>query len=1123
MFRLIRYFSIASLALIIVAAGLLGAWYRHIAVGNLLQVGERNNVLLASVLSNALQRHFEPLLEEGAAKTADPATHGGNLAGLRAALMHHARGLSIVKVKIYNREGMTVFSSDASQIGEDKRGNAGFQRALTGEPASEMTRRDTFSAFEQTVENRDLISSYVPVRRGQTGAVYAVFEIYDDVTPLLAQIGELQKRIIAGVVTILLCMYGVLFLIVRRADRILHEQHTDRLRLAVDAAGMTHWEWDVASDQTRWGERHEQLLGPLPPGASRYPDFRDMVHAQDRERFLNAGRATLNEGAPYEVEFRFIRTDGRMCWLRHTGKAVRGADGRVERLLGVTQDVTARHDMARELLETQQRSDALIESIPAQAWMKDREGRFIAVNRAWRQRFGLASDDVIGRKADAIFPQSLADKREREELLAIQSRSEQRFEQHFEIDGEARWSETIETPIFDDHGEVSGTVGMSFDTTARKQAETALREMNENLEKLVTARTQDLRASERRFRQVAQAASGYLWDLDREQRYTYVSDRAESLFGYTPAEMLGRKPAEFMPPGEHERVNEWLRQNTQPDGSFRNLEHRSIAKSGAIFWQSVSTVPLVDDNGVVAGTRGSAVDITERKLTELALQESEIQLQGILGSTADGILAVDHQGRVIRTNRRFAQLWRIPQYLLDSRDEQSLLNFVVGQLADPVAFLQRVRDLYRSDAEDTDTIDFNDGRVFERFTAPLILNEAVVGRVWSFRDITHRRRAEMARAQLEEQLRESQKMEAIGTLAGGIAHDFNNILPAIFGNLELARQDLPPGHSALDSLNEIYRASSRANNLVRQILTFSRRQVTDKRVINLAEVSAESIQLMRAAMPAVVEIDAQLSESLPPVLADATQIHQVMDGAPGRIEIRVEAAALDVPAAAAAGLTAGHYVRVAVSDNGKGMDEAVRARIFEPFFTTKPMGQGTGLGLSVVHTIVKNHGGGIVVDSQPGKGTRVDLYFPCALDVALADALPPEVPAAAMVMPVPTRKRVLFVDDDEALVRVMTRLLERAGCDVSAHVAGERALAAFRAARAGFDLAVTDFNMPLMSGLDVARALLAERSDLPVIITSGYVTDELLTEAARIGVMKVVGKSDSTANLLAQITQALAS
>ncbi|HJV68781.1 hybrid sensor histidine kinase/response regulator [Ideonella sp.] len=398
-----------------------------------------------------------------------------------------------------------------------------------------------------------------------------------------------------------------------------------------------------------------------------------------------------------------------------------------------------------------------------------------------------------------------------------------------------------------------------------------------------------------------------------------------------------------------------------------------------------------------------------------------------------------------------------------------------------------------------------------------------------------RRQAELDLRQFEAQLRHAQKMESIGTLAGGIAHDFNNILGAILGNATLLRQALGPDHPCLVSIDEIQRVGLRARELVRQILAFSRKQPQELRVQPLAPIVAETHTLLRATLPTRVSLEAAVPPASPCARADATQVQQVLmnlctnawhalpDGT-GRItigldETRLDAGSADLAALGEAGVLApGRYAHLWVSDTGVGMDAAVRERIFEPFFTTKPVGQGTGLGLSVVHGIVTSHGGGIRVDSEAGLGTTFHLYFPACDMPAAGEAEP-----ARATVPVGGRgERVVYIDDDETMMLVAARLLQGAGYEVSAYTDARAAIDAVRAAPESVDLVVTDFNMPDCSGLDVAGELAFVRPDLPVIISSGYLTEDLRTRAAALGVRGLLEKENSFEQLCPLVAQVLA-
>ena len=380
-------------------------------------------------------------------------------------------------------------------------------------------------------------------------------------------------------------------------------------------------------------------------------------------------------------------------------------------------------------------------------------------------------------------------------------------------------------------------------------------------------------------------------------------------------------------------------------------------------------------------------------------------------------------------------------------------------------------------------------------------------------DVTERKHAEAQRLELEAQLREAQKIQAVGTLASGIAHDFNNIVGAILGYVALARQDLAAGMAAGQHLQRIETAGQRARSLVQRILSFSRPQPTTLDNLVLQASINETVGVLQATLPTVVTLETRLPDEPVHVLADGTQLQQVLlnlctnawhalRGSTGRIEIGLEALAHDA-AARPAELPPGPFAHVWVSDNGCGMDDATRARIFEPFFTTKPVGQGTGLGLAAVHGIVGAHHGAILVDSQPGRGSSFHLYFPRVAPGTVLPALPP---AEATMPAMGGTGHVLYVDDDESMALLADALLSRAGCQVTTFVEAERALEAVRASPDAFDLVVTDFNMPRLSGLDLARELRSIRGGLPVIIGSGHIDEQLRDDAARLGIEALLNK-----------------
>jgi signal transduction histidine kinase/ActR/RegA family two-component response regulator len=395
-------------------------------------------------------------------------------------------------------------------------------------------------------------------------------------------------------------------------------------------------------------------------------------------------------------------------------------------------------------------------------------------------------------------------------------------------------------------------------------------------------------------------------------------------------------------------------------------------------------------------------------------------------------------------------------------------------------------------------------------------------------DVTNQREAEGQRRQLEEQLRQAQKLEALGTLAGGIAHDFNNILSGIVSLSEVSLLDNPDNQGLQDNLGEVLKASQRAANLIRQILSFSRQDAQDRVSQQLGPVVDEALTLLRATLPTSIEIQRVIDAGLPSVMANSTQIHQViinlgtnaayaMKGRKGQLRVRLEQIDIgDVAASRHATLPIGEYVRLSVEDTGAGMEPATIRRVFEPFFTTKPAGEGTGLGLSVVHGIVKEHGGAITVQSEVGSGTALAIYLP-ALPLS---ALPPV--ASVKPMAQGAGQRVLFVDDDASLRSVAGKMLRRLGYEPVVFETAEQVLAAFQAQPTKFDVLVSDLAMPGLSGLELALQMLRIRPGFPIVLASGFGGELTRAEARKLGIVDLVSKPLDFQTLADALERALA-
>jgi two-component system cell cycle sensor histidine kinase/response regulator CckA len=480
----------------------------------------------------------------------------------------------------------------------------------------------------------------------------------------------------------------------------------------------------------------------------------------------------------------------------------------------------------------------------------------------------------------------------------------------------------------------------------------------------------------------------------------------------------------------------------------------------------------------------------ERKQAEEALRESEERYRILFEDSRDAVYITTREGKLINANQSALDLFGY------SREELTSVNTLQLYVhpSDASKFQKEIKEKgFVRDYE----VAFRkkDGTEMDCLLTTT-LRRADGGGILAYqgivRDITKRRQAEEEHRKLEVQLEQAQRMEAIGTLAGGIAHDFNNILSAIMGYTELVREDVPEGTKAHANLQEVLNAGIRAKDLVGQIRAFSRQREHEQKPVRISGIIKEALGLLRPSLPTTIEIRQNIQTESDTVLADPSQIHQVlmnlctnaahaMCEKGGILELTLEEVDFDThDVASYPGLTPGAYVRLSVSDTGHGMNRRVMKRIFDPYFTTKEKGVGTGLGLAVVDGIVKTHGGAINVYSELEKGTTFHIYLP-------RTEHPRGVVEAEEIKPFPTgHEHILFVDDEKLLVDIGFQMLERLGYQVTARTSSTEALEAFRAQPEKFDLVITDRTMPNMTGETLAKELTQIRPDIPVILCTGY-------------------------------------
>lgn len=550
--------------------------------------------------------------------------------------------------------------------------------------------------------------------------------------------------------------------------------------------------------------------------------------------------------------------------------------------------------------------------------------------------------------------------------------------------------------------------------------------------------------------------------------------------------------------------------------AFRNVPLLAASAGGGQRHLVISGEPVFGRRAF-AGYRGVGNDITGYREAQLALNASESQLAAVIDAATEAVITVDAQGRIVVFNEAAGAMFGCRR--ADALGAP-LQRFLPGALPFAPCRDEAGRGPGRAPRVLACSLPLrgvrpNGGDFPLEASISLIQLQGRTLYCLVLRDLTERVAAEEARRTLESQLRQSQKMEALGTLAGGIAHDFNNIVAAILGNAELARANLQQPQLTQVFLGEISKAGLRARDLVQRIMAFSRNQPPLFRCQLLHPLIEEGVQLLRAMLPSGIEVVYQAESRSLYVNADGSQISQVLmnlgtnawqslGSAPGQIIVRLR--------------ECNGEARMAVTDTGCGMDAATIQRIFEPFYTTKAKGEGTGLGLPVVHGIVRSHGGHIEVTSVPGRGSTFEVSLPLVPQPECAAPEPPASPAGEVRG---RGQHVLYLDDYPAMVFMMTATLQARGFRVSGFGDAREALAWLSQHAAEVDLVVTDYNMPGCSGLELAGEVARLRPGLPLILASGLITEELRQGAAKLGVEHLFDKPRGIEELCALVARVL--
>ena len=800
------------------------------------------------------------------------------------------------------------------------------------------------------------------------------------------------------------------------------------------------------------------------------------------------------------------------------------------------------------LRESELRFRALSETVPTPIFICQ-EGRIRYANPSAEAVSGYTKDELLAMDfVDLIHPDFL--KMMNNECAMMNSSLIAHLSSSHEAriltrKSEERWLD-LSTAAFELEG-LPALLISARDTTRRRQAEEELKRHQQQLEDLVGERTGELmetvgrlereiavrtRAEEaierlsRQHRLILESVTVGIFGLDLNGKVTFVNPSAARMLGWGTADLIGQ--------GMHPLVH-----HSKSDGSPYSWEECSICRAyltGAtqhivdeVFWRKDGTsfpveyvsIPMRDEEVRAVGTIVTFDDITERRRAEDLVKKERERFSLILDGNPIPSFVIDREHRVVLWNRACESLTGVSKEevlgrLVDSAifypgsTRPILVDLVLKMDMESMERLYGKKYLARCSFhpeafEASDQLMMAGGKKDIYFLAARLKdsNGEIIGAIETLQDVTER-------VALQRQLRQTQKMEAIGTLAGGIAHDFNNVLTVILGYTEIAMDDLPGGSRTHRSLEQVFNAGIRAKDLVRQILTFSRQGEQERQPVRISRIAKEALHFLRASLPSTITIRQKITSDSALVLADATQIHQVlmnlctnaahaMRETGGELEVALAAVNLNA-ATAGPDLAPGPYVKLTVSDTGHGMDREVMERIFDPYFTTKKPGEGTGMGLSVVHGIVRGYGGAIRVSSESGSGTAFEILIP-RVDHASNGK------EAEAREPLPTgTERIFLVDDEEALAEMEQLMLERLGYQVTVRTGSLEALEAFRAEPHSFDLVITDQTMPNMTGVELCKELLEIRPDIPIILCTGF-SDLITPEKAKaMGIGAFIGK-----------------
>ena len=810
----------------------------------------------------------------------------------------------------------------------------------------------------------------------------------------------------------------------------------------------------------------------------------DLVHPDDREATIEAG-SSLAEGKPLRgFENRYVCKDGSIRWLSWNSYPL----PEEQRIFGVARDVT-------ELKRQQSYINRFFNLRTGLLLVVDLDGKIIRANPAWEDLLEIPLDELIGRRIiDFVHPEDL--ERTMRQLEGLGRGKEVfRFENRYvSTSGKTHQLAWSASSIPAD-----GLVfAHAHDITVQKRA----------LEKT--------KVSESRLSRALSGTGLAIWEWDIKANRMWYGEGWQELLGYSEEELASNMvdAQQRNHPDDSQAVAAAMEKCINGEARTLDIQFRALAKDGTYKWLHSQATLEYDFNQQPRRLVGTVKNITGEKEAEASLR----RLGAAISQAAEAIVVTDSEGTIQFVNPAFCEITGYSEQEAIGNNPRILKS---GKHDD--RFYKEMWDTLTAGQvwHGELTNKRKDGGLYnEQATISPILDDR--GQISNYvaikRDVTRQ-------LMLERQVRQAQKMEAIGTLAGGIAHDFNNILFAMLGYADMALEDTDPDTTTAHSLREVLNAGMRAKELIHQILSFARQGEQQLAPLNISPIVKEVIKLLKASLPSTIEISYTELDKYAVVMGDATQVHQVimnlctnaghaMRDSGGQLAISlaeictVEVAALGLP------LPAGSYSVLAVRDTGPGIPADIQPRIFEPFFTTKKKDEGTGMGLSVVHGVVTEMGGAVTLDSTPGEGAEFRVYLPkVEQQVDALAARDQELPGGS--------EHILLVDDEESLVTMLREILSSLGYSVSSFSSSSEALAAFMEQPDSYELLFTDQTMPKVTGVELARQLHKARPGLPVVLCTGYSRTSLPENLEEAGISELLLKPINRATLAHALRRAL--